>query len=90
MNIPPFIEVKFVDDEGYLTSPMQLYNDELNQTLQDGLSDNGWTFPLITAANLLLIYPTMPDGTAWYETDNNQIVFKINGALRKVTTTAYP
>lgn len=90
MNIPPFVYVQFVDDEGYLTKPMQLFIDELVQALQNGLSDNGWTFPQITAANLAAIQARMPDGTGWYETDAKEIVFKINGALRKVTTTAYP
>lgn len=90
MNIPPFVYVQFVNAEGYLTDPMQLFIDELIQALQDGLSDNGWTFPQITASNLTAIQASMPDGTGWYETDNNVIVFKINGALRKVTTTAYP
>lgn len=90
MNIPPFTYVRFTDDEGYLTDSMQMYMDELNQALQNGLSDNGWTFPPITAANLAAIQASMPDGTGWYETDAMEIVFKINGALRKVTTTAYP
>lgn len=90
MNIPPFIYVQFTDDDGYLTDPMQMYIDELIQALQNGLSDNGWTFPPISAANLASIQASMPDGTGWYETDAKEIVFKINGALRKVTTTAYP
>ena len=90
MLIPTFIDVQFVKQDGYLTEPMQLYNDELNQALQDGLSNNGWTFPPITAADLASIQSSMPDGTGWYESDNHEIVFKINGALRKVTTTAYP
>lgn len=98
MNIPPFVYVQFVDNEGYLTNPMQLFIDELVQALQNGLSDNGWTFPKITHDNLVKVLPdgvtlfwqSMPDGTGWYEIDNNLVVFKINGALRKVTTTAYP
>jgi hypothetical protein len=90
MNIPTFIYIQFVNKEGYLTDPMQLFMDELNQALQNGLSDNGWTLPQITAANLATISPKMPDGTMWYETDNNEFVVKISGALRKVTTAAYP
>ncbi len=90
MNIPVFNNNKFVGEDGFLTTEMQIYNDDLNQALEDGLSDNGWTFPQITAANLATIAPNMPDGTGWYESDAHVIVFKINGALRKVTTTAYP
>jgi hypothetical protein len=90
VNIPTFIDVMFVKPDGYLTPEMQLFHDQINQTFQNGLSDNGWTVPQITAANLVLIAPDMPNGTCWYETDNHQVVFKINGALRKVTTTVYP
>lgn len=90
MLIPVFADVQYVNEDGFLTPEMQIYNDILNQSLQGGLSDNGWTFPEITAANLALIAPDMPDGTGWYESDAQVIVFKLGGALRKVTTTAYP
>ena len=90
MYIPVFSEVKYVKEDGYLTPDMQIYHDLLSQSLQNGLSDNGWTFPPITAANLTIVAPLMPDGTGWYESDAKVIVFKLGGALRKVTTTAYP
>jgi len=90
MNFPTFNVIKFVDDEGYLTPSMQDYHDDMNQTLRGGLSDNGWTVPNITGTDLVAIAPSMPDGTMWYESDAKVIVFKINGALRKVTTTPYP
>lgn len=90
MYIPVFADVKYVKDDGYLTAEMQIYNDQLNQSLQTGLSDNGWTFPPITAVNLAIVAPMMPNGTGWYESDAGVIVFKLGGALRKVTTTAYP
>ena len=88
--IPVFNNTQYVNDSGFLTSDSQIYNDKLNQSLQNCLSDNGWTFPQISAANLVLIAPKMPDGTGWYEKDNQVMVFKIGGALRKLTTTAYP
>lgn len=99
MLIPTFVNVKFVEDNGYLTSQMQMYNDELNRILQNGLSDNGWTLPVVTQAELTAIealtgFQSMPDGTMWYVHDDDtavyEMVVKINGALRKVTTTAYP
>lgn len=90
MMIPVFMEVKFVDEDGFLTSPMQIYNDELNQALQRGLSDNGWTVPQISAANLVKIAPSMPDGTIWYESDAKEWVGKQNGSLVKFTTIPYP
>lgn len=90
MNIPVFSDVQYVKTDGFLTSPMQIYHDQLNQALQNGLSDSGWTFPPITAANLAIVAPKMPDGTGWYESDAQVIVFKLGGSLQKVTTTAYP
>lgn len=99
MIIPTFQAVQFVDKEGYLTSSMQMYNDELNNILRNGLSDNGWTLPTVTQAQLTDIQALpsdqqLPDGTIWYVHDTGtaiyELVVKINGALRKVTTTAYP
>ncbi len=97
MDIPTFANVQYTEQDGYLTSSMQMYNDELNRVLRNGLSDNGWTVPQITNANLTILQalPTidlMPDGTLWYVTDAvpPTLVVKISGALRKISTTAYP
>lgn len=90
MYFPVFINTMFVDKNGFLTPDMQSYMDLQNQALQNGLSNNGWTLPQVTAAQLVAVQPVMPDGTMWYETDAHEFVIKINGALRKVTTTPYP
>ncbi len=99
MIIPTFQSAQYVDENGYLTSQMQLYNDELNNVLRNGLSDNGWTLPEVTQAELteIIALPAdqaLPNGTVWYVHDDGdavyEVVVKINGALRKVTTTAYP
>lgn len=90
MHIPVFSDQKFIKDDGFLTPEMQIYNDQLNQALQNGLGDNGWTVPQITAANLTKIAPSMPNGTIWYDTDNNEFVGKVNGSLMKFTMAAYP
>ena len=89
----------------YVKSPDQEnYNEELNQTLIAGLSDKGWTNPQITTANLTVtpvlapdgtittIAAFMPDGTQWYVTDGAPaaMVIKVGGALRRVSTTAFP
>jgi hypothetical protein len=90
MYIPVFSTVRYVQENGYLTEEMQIYNDELNQALLGGLSDNGWTLPPISAANLAIVAPMMADGTIWYESDAKEWVGKKNGVLVKFTTTAYP
>ena len=99
MIIPTFQSIQYVDENGYLTSQMQMYNDELNNILRNGLSDNGWTLPTVTQAELakiiaLPVDQQMPDGTIWYVHDGitlvYEVVVQINGALRKITTAAYP
>lgn len=99
MIIPTFQSAKFVDENGFLTSQMQMFNDELNNVLRNGLSDNGWTLPTVTQAELAKIIAitgpnALPNGTIWYVHDTGasyyELVALINGALRKVTTTAYP
>lgn len=90
MNFPTFNVIPFVDKDGFLTPSMQYYHDDMNQTLRDGLSDNGWTVPQITAADLANIAPDMPDGTIWYDTDNQVFVGKVNDVLMKFTMAAYP
>lgn len=90
MRVPIFADVKYYDKDGGLSDQALLYEEELNQALQNNLSDNGWVVPQITAANLVLIAPTMPNGTIWYETDNNVFVGYVNGTLMKFTMAAYP
>lgn len=99
MIIPTFQSTQYVEQNGYLTSQMQMYNDELNNVLRNALSDNGWTLPTVTQAELTAIQALpvdqqLPDGTIWYVHDTGtavyEVVVKINGALRKLTTTAYP
>lgn len=99
MIIPTFVNVQYTDKDGFLTSQMQMYNDELNNVLRNGLSDNGWTLPTVTQAQLanIIALPSseaLPNGTIWYVHDTTTAVYEvvvlINGALRKVTTTAYP
>lgn len=90
MIVPVFSNLQFVDiKSGFLTSETQIFFDELITSMQQALSNDGWTLPQHTQAEIIALAPDMPDGTLWYATDN-ELVVKINGALRKVTTTAYP
>ena len=95
MDLPPFIQ-----NENYAD-----YQEELNQTLRDNLSNNGYPLPSVTDAQLttdLVLNPStgqmttlstlMPDGTIWFVNDSAPptAVIKISGALYKFSTTAYP
>ncbi len=96
MDVPQFI----VGDE----VTQDNYQEELNQTISQNLSNNGFIIPSLTNANLTTdlipdgnggtttLAAFMPDGTFWYVTDAVPpcYVGKISGALVKFTTTAYP
>ena len=100
MIIPSFQNVQYVDDEGYLTTAMQMYNDELNNVLRNGLSDNGWTLPEVTRAQLLTIQnlpliQQLPNGTIWYVSDKppltpyNELVIKMDDGSGTGTSAYY-
>lgn len=94
MDLPSYIK----------SSSQENYNEELSQTLLQGVSDKGFEIPALTNAQLttdIFIAPDgtlttlanyMGNGTFWYITDAIPpcYVGKINGALVKFTTTAYP
>ena len=102
MIIPTFQAAKFVDEEGYLTSQMRAYNDELNNVLRNGLSDNGWTLPAVTQAQLTALNAAglppdqqIPNGTIWYVADPainptyNEIVVKLDDGTGTGTRAFY-
>lgn len=64
-----------------------LYQDELYQSLQENLSDNGWQTPQQSTANINNISSSMKDGTIWYDTDTNELKVKKNGVVKVILTT---
>jgi hypothetical protein len=75
-----------------MNSNEESYEQEFNQTLRQWLSSDGWTTPQITAANLAIIAPKMPDGTLWYVTDAVPPgpVMNVAGVIVRLATAAYP
>ena len=61
-----------------------LYQDELNQALQDNLSGNGWQTPQQSTANITTVEPDMQNGTLWYDTDTDELKVKIAGIVKVV------
>ena len=102
MEIPVFYNIPWFGKEGFLTSHAQMYNDKLNTVLRNGLSDNGWTIPNVTAAQLAQIFAftgvnAMPEGTLWYVSDATPPTLVVqmddglgNPTLYKISTTLYP
>ena len=73
-------------------SNQENYNEDLNQSLQSWLSVNGFPVPQITAANLTVIAPSMPNGSVWYVVDHVPPIWvgKQAGVLVQFTLAAYP
>lgn len=94
-----------MDLPNYIKSASQEnYHEELNRVLIENASNNGFVIPPLTNAQLttdIFVSPDgtittiqdyMPNGTLWFVTDAvpPTYVGKINNALVKFTTTAYP
>ena len=94
MRIPTFVNPRFVEFEGehqgYLTPEIQSYTDELNQALQNNISDNGFVIPTQAATDVSNVLAQMPIGTILYDGTNDEWVGKTGSGLVKFTTTAYP
>ena len=84
MIIPPFLNYKWVNEQGYLTTETQIYEDSLNRVMQNSLSDNGWTLPQQTTANITAVAPSQPDGVMWYDTTTDEFKVKVSGVVRVV------
>ena len=100
MIIPSFQNVMYVEENGFLTTQMQMYNDELNNVLRNGLSDNGWTLPTVTQAELasIMALPSdqkLPNGTIWHVANPainptyNEIVVKLDDGTGTGTSALY-
>jgi hypothetical protein len=61
-----------------------LYQSELNQNMQGALSNNGWTVPNQTTANITTIAPSMPNGTMWYDETSHQLKYIKNGVVTPI------
>jgi hypothetical protein len=68
------------------------YHEELNQDIQDNLSNNGFVIPALTTAQIINSSAFMPDGTFWYCTDHSPPVYVglISGSLVQFSTTSFP
>ncbi len=82
MNLPSYIS-----NPENTSSGDENYNAELNQTLQDGLSDNGWTAPNLTTAQIATIEPQMPNGTIWFNSSLAKLQVKTaTGVVETITS----
>ena len=90
MFIPIFVQQKFVDKNGFLTPEVQLYHDVMNVQMQQHLSDDGMVMPSRNTADINYIAldttnNAKPNGTVWYDDQDNVLKAKINGTVKTIT-----
>ena len=86
MTIPVFENIKFVDDNGFLTAEWQDILQDLFRTLQLNFSDEGLVMPKQTAANIALLADS-ENGAMVYDTDNDEAMVNIAGTFKKISYT---
>ena len=88
MNIPNFIDMRFTDKEGKLTSEWKTLFMELFSSLQKNLSDQtGIVVPKQSTENTNLIGQDALPGTLIYDETTHQLKVKINNVLKTIQTT---
>ena len=60
------------------------YFNNQSQVLYGALSDNGWTLPQQSTANITTIAAQMNNGTMWYDTDTDELKVKVAGIVKVV------
>jgi hypothetical protein len=65
---------------------LEYYNQELNQTLRDNLSNDGFVPPTLTNAEAAVIATFMPVGTFWYNSDLDKMQFLGSLAIQTITS----
>lgn len=93
MNIPPFIRQQYIDlNTGYLTDPVNSYQQQLNQQLKFSFSGSGLVVPTLNDSQITNVTSDnnpnqKPDGTIFYNNETNQFQAKANGTVVTFTTT---
>ena len=86
-NIPTFINVKYTEENGYLTPAFQFYNDQLNQALANAIGSNGYTISQLTTAEITQVEPSAPLGTVWFDMNAAKLKVKTaDGVVETITS----
>lgn len=59
----------------------QYYHSQLNGSLNSKISDNGFVIPPQTTASATSLLSSQPNGTMWYDSENNRWLGNKNGVL---------
>ena len=64
-----------------------IYQTDLNQSLRQLLSDDGWILPSLTTANVVSLGADILNGTIWYNTDTDEFECMKAATVRQILTT---
>jgi hypothetical protein len=64
----------------------ELYNDQLNQSLQDSISDDGFVMPSQPTSSIVTLSGMMPNGTIWYDQTTHELKARVNGSIVVIQT----
>lgn len=68
MDIPSYVKLK----------DQEIFFEELVQTLQQGVGNNGFSIPALTTAQINAIAPTLSPGFQWFNTSLGKMQILIN------------
>jgi hypothetical protein len=91
-ELPPYINMRIVDEDGSPSSEFDLYMDQKHQYVEKNLGQNGYVIPKLSTTDVTKITKnndTMASGTMYVRndaglSDDERLVIKINGVLYKI------
>lgn len=85
IEIPNYLHTPMVDDKGYPTDTWSLLLTQLLTGLQGTLSNQGMLLPSVDQGTVDQLNQS-PDGSMLYNPDSQQMMVRINGVFKNVTT----
>ena len=83
MKIPNFLDIRLVDEKGFITDEWRQILEQLFQQLQKNVGDEGFVVSSQTATNIALL--NLVNGTIIYDSTSNEFKGMKAGTLQKFT-----
>lgn len=82
--IPNFMQMKISDKDGMPTDEFRRFMEELTQTLQNFVSNEGIKTPEQTTANITALNTQQSKGALLYNNETHELKVNINGTFKTV------
>ena len=90
MNIPNFLNARFVDEKGFLTEQWQQILMQLFSELQNNCSNEGLKVPMQSNAEPEKIIDKLNNekskSALLYDSDTNKLLISLNGTFKEIQT----